>query len=83
LYSPVETLQIFQNVGSRLVVVWNMRGMSSQLNLEKVRRDTGGDDASSDQKILPVTGTKMAGVCRGGALVGVLMLSDQSENTWL
>jgi hypothetical protein len=36
--------------------------MSSQLNLEKVRRETGGDEPSSDQKILPVIRTKVAGV---------------------
>jgi hypothetical protein len=40
LYSPVETLLIFQNVASRKVDLWNRRGMSSQLNLEKVRRET-------------------------------------------
>jgi hypothetical protein len=40
--------------------------MSSQLNLENVRRKTGGDEPSSDQKILPATGTKMAGACAGG-----------------
>jgi hypothetical protein len=57
LYSPVETLSILQNAASRLVVVWNRRGMSSQLNLEKVRRETGGDEPSSDQKILLVPGT--------------------------
>jgi hypothetical protein len=62
LYSPVETLPIFQNVASRVVVVWNRRGMSSQFNLENVRRETGGDEPPSDQKILPVTGTKVAGV---------------------
>jgi hypothetical protein len=32
--------------------------MSSLLNLEKVRRKTGGDEPCSDQKDLPVTGTK-------------------------
>jgi hypothetical protein len=45
-------------------MVWNRRGMSSQLNLEKVRRETGGDEPPSDQKILPVTGTKVVDVCR-------------------
>jgi hypothetical protein len=44
--------------------------MSSQVNLEKVRRETGGDEPSSDQKILPVTGTKLAGVWRGRGLSG-------------
>jgi hypothetical protein len=62
LYSPVETLPVLQNAASRLVVVWNSRGMSSQLNLEKVRRLTGGYEQSSDQKILFVTGTNVAGV---------------------
>jgi hypothetical protein len=62
LYSPVEIFPIFQNVASRLVVVWNWRRMSSQLKLEKVRRETGGDEPSSDQKILPFTGNKVAGV---------------------
>jgi hypothetical protein len=33
--------------------------MSSQLNLEKVRRETGRDEPSSEQKILPVTGTNV------------------------
>jgi hypothetical protein len=61
LYSPVETLTIFKNVVSRLVVVWNRRGMSSLLNLEKVRKETG-DELSSDQKFLPVTDTKVASV---------------------
>jgi hypothetical protein len=62
LYSPIETLPIFQNVASRLMAVWNWRGMSSHLNIEKVRRETGGDEPSSDHKILPVTGTKVVGV---------------------
>jgi hypothetical protein len=38
----------------------NRRGMSSQLNLKKVRREPGGDEPSSDQKILPVTGRKVS-----------------------
>jgi hypothetical protein len=42
--------------------------MSSQLNLEKVKRETGGDETSSHQKLLPVTGTKEAGVWRGRGL---------------
>jgi hypothetical protein len=50
-----------------LVVVWNRRGMSSQLNLEKVRRETWGDEPSSDQKILPINGTKVAAVFMGRA----------------
>jgi hypothetical protein len=53
-----------------LVVVWNRRGISPQLNLEKVRRETGGDEASSEHKILPVTGTKVAGVWRRKSLSG-------------
>jgi hypothetical protein len=44
LYSPVETLPILQNAASRLVVVWNRRGMSTQLNLENMRRETRGDE---------------------------------------
>jgi hypothetical protein len=28
----------------------------------KVEEETGGDEPSSDQKILPVTGTKVAGL---------------------
>jgi hypothetical protein len=48
LYSPVETLPVLQNAASRLVVVWNSRGMSSQLNLEKVRRITGKIFTSED-----------------------------------
>jgi hypothetical protein len=70
LYSPVETLPILQNASSGLVVVWKRRGMSSQLNLEKVRRESGGDEPFSDQKILPVSGTKMAGVWIGRGLSG-------------
>jgi hypothetical protein len=68
LYSPVETLPILQNAASRLVVVWNRRGLSSQLNHEKVRRETGGDEPSSDPKVFPVTGNKLAGVWRGRGL---------------
>jgi hypothetical protein len=70
LHSPVETLRILEDAASRLVVAWNRRGMSSQVNLEKVRREPGGDEPSSDQKILPVTGTKLAGVWRGRGLSG-------------
>jgi hypothetical protein len=70
LYSPVETLPILQNGASRLVVVWNRRGMSSQLNLEKEWRETGGDGPYSDQKFMPVTGTKLAGVWMGRGLSG-------------
>jgi hypothetical protein len=69
-YSPVEILPILHNAASRLVVVWNRRGMSSQLKFEKVRRDTEGDEPSSDQKIFPVTCTKVAGVWRGKGLSG-------------
>jgi hypothetical protein len=65
LYSPVETLPILQNEASTLVDVWNRRGRSSQLNLEKVRWEHGGGEPTSDQKILPVPGTKVAGVGRG------------------
>jgi hypothetical protein len=50
--------------------VWYRRGISPQLNLEKVRRETGGDEASSEHKILPVTGTKVAGVWRRKSLSG-------------
>jgi hypothetical protein len=71
VFVPVETLPAIKNAASRLVVVWNRTGMSSQLNLEKVRRETGGDEPSSDQKILPVTGTKLAGVWRGRGLSGI------------
>jgi hypothetical protein len=70
LYSLVETLPILQNAVSRLVVVWNRRGMSSQLNLETVRRETGGGEPSSEQKILYVTGTKVAVEWRGRGLSG-------------
>jgi hypothetical protein len=68
LYSPVETFPVLQNVASRLVVVQSRRGMSSQLNLEKVRRETGKDEPCSDQKMLSVTGTKVTGVYRGRGL---------------
>jgi hypothetical protein len=44
--------------------------MSSQLNLEKVSRESGGDEPSSDKKILPATGTIMAGMWRGRGLSG-------------
>jgi hypothetical protein len=44
--------------------------MSFQLNLEMVRRETGGDEPSSDQKILPVSGTKVAGVWKEWGLRG-------------
>jgi hypothetical protein len=57
--------------------------MSSHLNLEKVRKETGGNEPSLDQKTSPVTGTKWL-VCReGGSLEGVLTQSDPSEKTWL
>jgi hypothetical protein len=59
-YSQVETLPILQNAVTRLVFVWNRRGMSSHLNLEKMRRETGGHEPSSDQKILLVTVTTVA-----------------------
>jgi hypothetical protein len=65
LYSPVETFPILQNAASRLVVVWNRRGMSSQVNLEKLSRENGGDEPSSEQKNLLVTVTKVAGVWKG------------------
>jgi hypothetical protein len=42
--------------------------MSSQLNLENVRRKTGGDEPCSDQKDLPFTGTKGVGVQGDGPL---------------
>jgi hypothetical protein len=57
--------------------------MSSQLNLEKVRRETGGDEPSSDQKNLPVTGPKWLVFGGGGTLVGVLRQSDKLEKFWL
>jgi hypothetical protein len=44
-----------------LVVVWNRRGISSLLTLEKGRKENG-DEPSSDQKFLPVTDTKVASV---------------------
>jgi hypothetical protein len=69
LYSPVETLPIVHNAASILVVVWNMRGMSSNLNLEKVRRETGGEEPFSDQ-IMPDTGIKLAGLWRRRGLSG-------------
>jgi hypothetical protein len=70
LYSQIETLPILQNAASRLVIVWNGRGMSLQLILQKVERETGGDEPSSDQKILPFTGTTLAGVWRRRGLSG-------------
>jgi hypothetical protein len=69
-YSPVQILPILQNAASRLVVVWKRRGMSSELKLEKVRREPGGHEPSSDQKLLPVTGTKVAAVWMGRGLRG-------------
>jgi hypothetical protein len=42
--------------------------MSSHLNLEKEREETAGNEPSSDQKKLLVTGTKM--VCMGRVLSG-------------
>jgi hypothetical protein len=44
--------------------------MSSQLNLEKVWRESGGDKPSSDQKLLSVTGNKVAVLWRGRGLSG-------------
>jgi hypothetical protein len=62
LYSLVGTLPILQNAASSLVLVWNKRGMPCHLNLEKVRRESGGYEPSSDQKFLNVICTKEAGV---------------------
>jgi hypothetical protein len=70
LYSPVQTLPILQTAASRLVVVWNRRGMSSELNLENLRRESGRHEPSSDQKIFPVPGTKVAAVWMGRGLRG-------------
>jgi hypothetical protein len=44
--------------------------MLSQWNLENVRRETGRDEPSLDQKNLHVTGTKVAGVWRARVLSG-------------
>jgi hypothetical protein len=66
---------LLQNAASRLVVVWNRKGMSSQFIHEKMKRETGGDEPSSDQKIFPVTDTKVAGVWRAGPLAGLLTQS--------
>jgi hypothetical protein len=65
LYSPVETFNILQNAASRLVAVQSRRGMLSQLNFEKLRRESEGYEPSSDENFLPVTGTKLDGVWRG------------------
>jgi hypothetical protein len=70
LYSALEIFAILQIAASRLIVVWNRRGMSSQLRLQNVRRESGGDEQPSDQKILPVHGFKWAGVWRGRGLSG-------------
>jgi hypothetical protein len=70
LYSPLEMLLILQSAASTWVVVLTRKGMSSQLNLDKVRKLTGGDEPSSQKKILPVTGTKVACVWRGRGLSG-------------
>jgi hypothetical protein len=82
LHSSVGTLLIFQNVASILVVVWNMRGMSSQLNLEKVRRETGGDEPTSDQRSCLLLTTKWL-VCRGRGLSWSATYFGWSEKTWL
>jgi hypothetical protein len=70
LYSPVERLPILQNAASRLLVAWNRRGLSSQLNLDKERRESGVDEPSSDQKLLPVFYTNLAAVWKGRGLSG-------------
>jgi hypothetical protein len=57
--------------------------MSSQLNLEKVRRETGGDELFSDQKLLPVTGTKVTGVWRERGLIGSASQSDQYRKVFV
>jgi hypothetical protein len=54
MYSPVGTLPMLKNAASRWAVVWNRIGMSSQLNLEKLRRETGRDEPTSDKKVLLV-----------------------------
>jgi hypothetical protein len=66
-----------------LVVAWNRRGISPRLNLEKVRRETGGDEPSSDQKILPVSGTNVVGVWRERGLSGSALQSDKLEKALL
>jgi hypothetical protein len=50
---------------------------------KKVRRQTVGDEPSSDQKFLSITGTKVLACVGGGALDEVLKQSDQSEKNWL
>jgi hypothetical protein len=52
------------------------------LNLEKVRRETGVDEPSSHQKLLPVTGTKVDGVWRGRGL-SRRAFAILSEKIWL
>jgi hypothetical protein len=42
--------------------------MSSQLNLEKLMRETGGEEQSSEQNILPGNGTQLVKAGGGGAL---------------
>jgi hypothetical protein len=64
LYLPVETLPVPQNAASRFGVVWNRKGMSSQLYLEKVRREIEGDE-DLNQKILTVIGTKVSWFVEG------------------
>jgi hypothetical protein len=83
LYSPVETFPILQNAASRLVVVLNRRGMSSQLNLEEVWRETSKMSYLQIRRSCLLLAPKWL-VCIGGeSLAGMLTQYDQSEKTWL
>jgi hypothetical protein len=82
LYSPVEILPILQNEASRLVVVWNRRGMSSQLNFEKVRRELEEMSHLQIRRSYLLLAPKWLDCGEGGALAEVLKQSDQSEKTW-
>jgi hypothetical protein len=70
---------LLQNAASRLVVVWNRKGMSSQLNLEKVRRETGGDKHLQIRRSCLLLAPKSLLCAGGGDLAGVIMQPDQSE----
>jgi hypothetical protein len=84
LYSLPETLPVLQNADSSLGVLCNRTAVSSQLNIEQA------DERSWRRKVIfrsEYLARKWPQECLepggGWALEGVLMLSNQSGNTWL
>jgi hypothetical protein len=72
LYSPLETLPLFQNEGFRLGVIWNRTEMSFQLNLEEADEGDWGRRAIDSQIRISCqeTATQAAGSWSGRGLRG-------------